>query len=125
MKNVGYEIHRIIEEKKLIKRRVAADAGIDPTYLAQLRSRESIDAALLERLCKAIGISPGYFFDDWPCDQYSTGDINNMSNTGNATVNVGHSIADKSNSDEVIATLKQLVDEKERLIKVLLNQLGM
>ena len=62
-----------------------------------------------------VGVSPGYFFDDWTSEKYTIGDISQSMVGGNATVNVG--------SD--VEGLRAVIAEKERLIQVLLKQLGL
>ena len=65
MKNIGTELYAIIEQKKLVKKEIADKLGITPVYLSAIMKKESIDCKLLERICKVIGVSPAYFFDDY------------------------------------------------------------
>lgn len=116
MKHVGETIHRIIEEKRLVKKQVADLAGMDPSYLGQIRTRESLDAEMLEKLCKAVGISPAYFFDDWPSDKYTIGDITNSSFMGPATINVGNST---EYVDKLLAEKDRVIAAKEEIISLM------
>lgn len=113
MKHIGSELYRIIGERRLVKRELAAKLGMDPSYLGQLMHRESLDAKQLERICKAVGISPAYFFDDWPYKSYSFGDVNNSTVIGDANLSIG--------SDNIV--MERLLEEKERTIQILLSQL--
>lgn len=113
MKHFGHTLYKIIEDKHLVKKRIAEKVGITPSYFGQLMNKASFDPELLESICKVIGISPGYFFDDWPSTALSIGEINNSSVSGDATVNVGQSVE----------YLEKVIQEKERLIQVLLKQL--
>ncbi|MDE6717867.1 MAG: helix-turn-helix domain-containing protein [Muribaculaceae bacterium] len=119
MKHAGRELYRIIEEKRLIKKDLADKIGITPTYFSHLMNKASFDSELLEKVSKAVGVSPGYFFDDWPCDDYRVRDIHNGTVIGDATVNVG------STQEFRIRELESVLKEKERLIQVLLKQSGM
>lgn len=107
MKNIGTELYSIIEQKKLVKKEIADKLGITPVYLSAIMKKESIDCKLLERICKVIGVSPAYFFDD-----YAGGDATIPPYTDNS---------EKSNPNEK-KLLQQLLEEKERTIKILLNE---
>lgn len=121
MKHVGKELFRIIDQKKLVKRRIATNIGMNPSQFNQLMHRRSIDSEKLEQICKELNISPGFFFDDWPSDKYTIGEINNSSFIGDANVNVGeHS----KHLEMLLAEKDKLIEEKERLIKLLSFKAG-
>lgn len=122
MKHFGNELYRIIEEKHLVKKDIAEKVGISPAQFSQLMNKESFDPRTLEKICLAIGISPGYMFDDWTSEKYTIGEINNQSITGDATVNVGSGY---HVMDSLLAEKERVIEEKERLIKVLLRQSGL
>ena len=122
MKHFGRELYKIIEEKRLVKKDIAEKIGISPAYFSQLMNKESFDPQTLEKICFAIGISPGYMFDDWTSDKYTIGEINNQAFIGDATVNVG---ANKDGIEKLLLEKERIIEEKERLIQVLLRQNGM
>ncbi len=115
MKNIGDELKRLIEEKRLVKKDLAAELGITPTYLSAIMRKESIDCSLLDRICGLIGVSPSYFFDD-------EAGIN-VSNVHASTV-IGNANAAVTITANEVATLKELLKEKERTIQILLAQTG-
>lgn len=121
MKHIGNEIYHIIEKKQLVKRRIARNLEMDPSRFNQLMHRESIDAQLLEKICKEIQVSPGYFFDDWPSEKYTIGKINNQTLIGDAQVNIGQNI---KQYEALLAEKDKLIMEKERLIKILSQKAG-
>ena len=121
MKHIGEELYRIIEKKHLVKRRIAEQIGMDPSRFGQLMHRESMDARLLEKICKIVGVSPGYFFDDWPSENYTFGDINNQAILGNANVNIGQ---EGKHLEDLIAEKDRIIAEKERVIKLLSKSAG-
>ncbi|MBQ7941118.1 MAG: helix-turn-helix transcriptional regulator [Muribaculaceae bacterium] len=104
MKHIGQELFNIIEQKKLIKKEIAKQIGITPVYFSAIMRKDSIDAELLERICKAISVSPAYFFDDY---------------TENKNV-----IGDVSISQGEVDLLKSMLEEKERTIKILMQAKG-
>lgn len=121
MKHIGRELYQIIDKKQLVKKKIAEKIGMEPSQFNQLMHRESIDAKLLERICKAIYISPGYFFDDWPSEKYTIGEIHNQTVNGNAQVNIGQNVKHLEN---ILAEKDRLIEEKERLIKILSLKAG-
>ena len=114
MKHIGEEIHRIIEEKKLLKKDVAAQAHMSYSNLASIKYKSSIDCQLLEDLCKVIGINPAYFFDDYQSNNH-IGNVNTNVGIGSATVNI---------SQGEIEMLRKMLDEKERTIQILIKSKG-
>lgn len=99
MKHIGNEIKRLIEQKHLVKKEIADALGYTPTALSGIMRKESIDCALLVKICDVIGASPASFFqDDVP--------------------------APKPLTAAEAQVLYQLLDEKERTIKILLSKNG-
>ncbi|MBR6746489.1 MAG: helix-turn-helix transcriptional regulator [Muribaculaceae bacterium] len=115
MKHIGQELFSIIEQKRLVKKEVAERVGITPVYLSAIMRKESIDAELLERICKAIGVSPAIFFDDYKGIGNQIGDVNATAVMGVASVNI---------SQGEIDLLKSMLEEKERTIKILMRAKG-
>ena len=93
--------------------RLLADfrVGITPTYLSAIVRKNSIDCELLDKICKAIGISASYFFDDTHGNHVS--DISATTLFGNANVNI---------TQGEVKMLKELLAEKERTIKILMAE---
>ncbi len=121
MKHIGKELYQIIDKKRLVKRHIAEKIGMDPSRFNQYMHKETMDARLLEKICKVIGVSPGYFFDDWPSEKYTIGDISNQTFIGDAQVNIG---LDKKHLEEIIMAKNELIGEKERVIKILSMKSG-
>ncbi len=115
MKNIGTELKKLIEEKHLVKKDLAAELGITPTYLSAIMRKESIDCLLLDRICNVIGVSPSYFFDDDASVSVSNVKATSVIGNANAAVTI--------TANEVSA-LKELLKEKERTIQILLAQTG-
>lgn len=122
MKHFGSTLYKIIDDKRLKKKDIAEKAGLDPSHLSQLMNKEYFNPKLLERICFAIGISPGIMFDDWPDGKYTIREINNSTIIGDATVNVGDN---SENLKELLKEKERIIEEKERFIKLLLRQNGM
>lgn len=115
MKHIGHELYNIIEQKRLIKKEVAEQVGITPVYFSAIMRKDSIDAELLERICKVIGVSPAYFFDDYAEDKNIISDVNNPTIMGGGAVSISQGEVD---------LLKSMLEEKERTIKILMQAKG-
>ena len=106
-------IDRIIREKRLVKKEIAEKVGITSAYLSNISHKETLDAALLEKLCKAIGVSPSIFFD---CDgEPFIGEVNNTAILGNANVQI---------TKGEVEALKKVIEAQEQTINLLLAQLS-
>ena len=77
--------------------------------------KDSINAELLERICKAVGVSPAYFFDDYKGEDNQIGDVNTTAIMGVESVNISQGEVD---------LLKSMLAEKERTIKILMEAKG-
>ena len=109
MKHIGNELKRIIEEKKLVKRTIAMNCGISPSYFSQVLNDRLMNIELLEKVCREIDISPGYFFDEWKFDTYKLPDIDSIE-------------IDPETIDKTISFMQELKSETERVIKLLSSQ---
>ena len=114
MKHIGNTLYRIIEEKGLVKRTIANNCGINPSYFSQMMLKPSMDAALLEKICREVNISPGYFFDDWNSEKYRFDEIQNTDESNK----------ELNDAQSTIELMKQLLEEKERVIKILSAKAG-
>lgn len=121
MKNIGSEADRIIREKKLKKKEIAAQMGITDVYLSQIFKKESIDAYLLEKLSRAVRVPISFWFDESININKSiaNGEGSAASIYGNATAGI------ISNKDQEIQHLKQLLKEKERTIQILMDKMDL
>lgn len=118
MKHLGNEADRIIREKRFKKKDIAEKMGITDVYLSRLLKYESFDASLLEKLSKAIHIPITYWFDGPEIKNQSIANGN-----GSAASIYGNAIAGElADKDKEINHLKQLLEEKERTIQILMNK---
>lgn len=113
MKHVGQLLKNHIETNNIKKRDVANAVGISYNYLSTLFTKESIDCQLLEKLCKATGLTTGQFFDDGGGASKVLSDIHQNTLVGSPTISVNDA-----------ATLRALLDEKERTIQILMAAKG-
>lgn len=113
MKHLGSLIKNHIEVNKLVKKTVAEEVGVSPTYLSTLFNQESMDCQLFEKICHAIGLHPAVGFDEPVPASKVLSDIYAKTVIGPASVTIGETKA-----------LQDLLAEKERMIQVLLAASG-
>lgn len=114
MKSFGSILKKHIETNGLKKGEIAAAAGITYNYLSTIFNKDSVDAALMERLCIASGLSPMLVFEGVPFPQKINSDNHAEAILGAASISFG--------ANETL--YKALLDEKERYIKSLEVQIA-
>ena len=117
MKHIGNELRKYLDDHHIVRKNVAEKIGITPTYLSIILNKESIDCALLDKICQELRLSPAYFFEDYGAtNQYnSVGGVSASSIHGNANVSI---------SQGEIKMLNDLIAEKVRTIKILMQSKG-
>lgn len=93
-------IRDLCEKNKIKIRELASRIGKDESSIQSMIRTGSTNTKTLEAIAEVFNVSPGIFFDN-PLE----------SNTENSL-----------NKEAEIAYLKKLLEEKERLIQVLLNK---
>lgn len=115
MLHIGNEIKKVIEQNHLVKQDVAEKLGVSPTYLARMFTLEDMKCSSLDRVCKVIGLSAAHIFE-----QESAMNVQNVS----ANSFIGDARAELNVTPGEVATLRELLKEKERTIQILLAQIG-
>lgn len=118
MKHFGNQLDELFRRKRIVQKDFADRMGVTPVTITKWKSSASIDAVKLEAISKALNVPISYWFDN-DCQSHQSivnGDGSAASVYGDATA--AGIMADK---DKEIEHLKQLLDEKERLIQVLMN----
>jgi transcriptional regulator with XRE-family HTH domain len=115
MLHIGNEIKKVIESNHLVKQDVAERLGVTPTYLARMFNQSDMKCSSLDKVCKVIGLSAAHIFE-----QESQVNVQNVS----ANSIIGNAKAELNVTPGEVATLRELLDEKERTIRILLAQIG-
>ena len=66
MKHIGKELKKIVDEQSIKRRDLAYKLDMTEANLSKIYSKESIDAKLLEKICKLMSVPVSFFFDDIP-----------------------------------------------------------
>lgn len=126
----GERLKELIARKGINIETFAANIGVSTSSVFKYYNKEHFDSELLEKFCSELNVPITTFFDD---------NITNQTSTGNSNVLVGRdnngNISTKECQDQLedalleIKYLKEVIDgkdklleEKERLINVLMNK---
>ena len=112
-------LNRLISESKLGKAQIAKQANISRTTLDNAISGADIKVSTIEILANVLGVSPKIFFEDLHAADSvvkTSGDFSPASFSGDVTVGAADAML-----SERVRHLEELLAEKERLIKVLLE----
>lgn len=124
MQNIGKVLKEHIERNGLKKVEIAEAVGITPNYLSTIFKMESVDAGMLEKLCRASGLTLSEVFDLPMMSVSKTlSDIQAKTLLGSATVQISESEAFRqllAEKDRLLAEKDRFLAEKERLIQILL-----
>lgn len=115
MLHIGNEIKKEIERNHLVKQDVAEKLGVTPTYLTRMFHLEDMKCSSLDRVCKVIGLSAAHIFE-----QESQVNVQNVT----ANTVIGPATAELKVTPGEVATLRELLAEKERTIQILLGKIG-
>lgn len=117
MKHIGNELDRILSSNRRIKKKeFAKKINMSDVNLSKIFKKESIDSALLERISKTLNIPISFWFDE-------KADIPKITQTGNGNKSqVGNGNVIVESQANEIEHLKQLLEEKERTIQILMNK---
>ena len=115
MLHIGNEIKKAIEENHLVKQDVAEKLGVSPTYLTRMVKLEDMRCSSLDKVCKVIGLSAAHIFEQNEQVQVQNVSANSLIGDARAELNI---------TPGEVATLRELLAEKERTIQILLQQIG-
>lgn len=115
MLHIGNEIKKVVESNHLVKQDVAERLGVSPTYLARMFNQNDMKCSMLDRVSKVIGLSVSHIFEQE--GQVSVQNVSANSVIGNAKAEVNVTPGE-------VATLRELLAEKERTIQILMAQIG-
>lgn len=124
----GNRLKEILYEKKVSQSQIAKLLGVSQQSFNQMLAAADIKSSLLERIAEALGENMSLFYPVEPANVtisdhggVSIAGNNNISGNNNAVGNV--TMGDNTAVlQERVAMLEKLLDEKERLIKVLMEK---
>ena len=124
----GNRLKEILYEKKVSQSQIAKLLGVSQQSFNQMLAAADIKSSLLERIAEALGENMSLFYPIEPANVtisdhggVSIAGNNNIAGSNNAVGNV--TMGDNSAVlQERVTMLEKLLEEKERLIKVLMEK---
>lgn len=114
----GQELKLKLIEAGKSQKDIAELLGVTAQSLSSVLSAKDVRSGTLERIAEAIGVKMSFFY---PTEGgVSIAGNNNISGNNNAVGNV--TIGDAAVLQERVTMLEKLLEEKERLIKVLMEK---
>lgn len=118
MKHIGNTVKSLVEARGIKKAQFALDIGLQHAEsLSRIFRSSSVQCDMLERICRVLNVSPVYFFDDAADSPQATAQASTV--IGNASASAS-AVAQSAE----LATLRELLAEKERTIQILLGKIG-
>ena len=117
MKHFGNQLDELFRKKKIVQKDFAEKIGVSTVTISKWKSKESIDAAKLEIISKELNVPITYWFDK--NDSVNQSIVNGNGSAASVYGNVV--VGELEHKDEEIAHLKQLLEEKERTIQILMK----
>ena len=123
----GNRLKEILYEKKVSQSQIAKLLGVSQQSFNQMLAAADIKSSLLERIAEALGENMSIFYPIRP-SSVSISDHSNAVATSNGNIAgnnnvVGNvTIGDAAILQERVTMLEKLLEEKERLIKILMEK---
>lgn len=116
MQDCGSLIEREIARQRVKKNELATFLNISPQNFSKLLHKQSIDSAILEKICEYLNMDPMIFFDFRPNGHGSlVGEV-----TQNNTLSTGQINLDTHNT----AMFERLIEEKQARIEALQSNIA-
>jgi DNA-binding Xre family transcriptional regulator len=109
-------IRDLAESKNMTIRELSNTVGMTDSAMHALIKNGSTNTSTLEKIAQALDVPVGYFFDDTP---------NNITANHGSVALGNHSVAGNislSDCQKELEHLKQLLEEKERTIQILMGK---
>jgi DNA-binding Xre family transcriptional regulator len=111
MKNIGYQIGKILEKKKITKRDLAKKLNMTEVNVYKILNKQSIDVKLLYKICEVLNVNISEILLE---DYKPIGNITEKNNIiGEEPIHYSNPLTD---SQKEIQHLKELLAEKEKLL---------
>lgn len=111
-------IQSLLKRQGKTQKELCSVIGISDTGLRKIYARDSCEISLLKKIATFFGVSLTYFFDEYQDERaVANGDYSAASVHGDATVSASNEIL-----KEQLKSMRELLEEKERTIKILMNK---
>lgn len=114
----GKDLKELIEKLGFPQRKLAEQMGVTPQTISAILTAKDVRTSTIERIASVTNMPVSYFFRE-------NHEANSVVGNGNAAVNGNNNVVVNDNTPvllERVRMLEKLLDEKERLIKVLMEK---
>lgn len=118
----GEKLKKLLARKGITPGDFALRLGVSESSVFKYYNKNNFDSSLLEKFCSELDIPITYFFDDDDGKGNTTkvkGNGNNVASGPNSQITILEN--DIHSKEAEIKHLKQIIEEKERLIQVLMK----
>lgn len=125
MKNFGEFLNKELSRKQVKRKDFCAYLEIHPQNLGNLLKKESVDAIVMEKACKYLGVDPAVFFEyrgPFGSPSPIVGSIDQDVKIGSASVNVMAS--ERELMEKLLAEKTQRIESLEASLAKLQDILG-
>jgi len=117
----GKDLKEKIAQQNISALAIAKKLGISPQALNSTFNAADVKSGTLERIAEVLGVKMSFFYPMEGSNAVASGN-GSVAVTGNNNVAGNVTMGDTAILTERIAMLEKLLDEKERLIKVLMEK---
>lgn len=124
------KLQLLMSQSKINNSNLASMSGLSDVTISKILNGADAKISSIERISEALKVPVGYFFDDSPVSQVNSGKSNVMvgrDNNGQISVSecqdrLEDALLEIEHLKELIDGKNKLIEEKERLITVLMNK---
>lgn len=124
------KLQLLMAQSKVNNSNLASMSGVSDVTISKILNGADAKISTIERIAEALKVPVGYFFDDSTISQVNAGSSNvvvGRDNNGHITMaecqnQLDDALKEVKHLKEVIDAKDKLLQEKERLINVLMNK---
>lgn len=124
------KLQLLMSQSKINNSNLASMSGLSDVTISKILNGADAKISSIERISEALKVPVGYFFDDSPVSQVNSGKSNVMvGRDNNGHINMAEcqdkledALLEIEHLKELIDGKNKLIEEKERLITVLMNK---
>ncbi len=118
---IGSKIAKLLEERNISKAEFAMNVGLSPQAVNNIINGADTKSSNIKRIADFFMLPVGYFFDETEKSGTTVnGDRNNVASGTNSRITILEN--NIQSRDIEIEHLKQIIEEKERLIQFLMEK---
>lgn len=124
------KLQALMSQRKINNSSLASLSGLSDVTISKILNGADAKISSIERIAEALNVPVGYFFDESAANQVNSGKSNVMvgrDNNGQISVSkcqdrLEDALLEIEHLKDIIDGKDKLIDEKERLINVLMNK---